>query len=35
MFLIVSLNCSPEKPSDNQRKIVSDIFKYVKRVLKK
>ena len=26
---IVSLNCSQKKPSDNQRKIVSDTFKYV------
>ena len=32
---IVPLNCSQVKPNDNQRKIVSDAFKYVQCVLKK
>ena len=31
---IVPLNLSQEKPSDNQRKIVSDAFKYVQCALK-
>ena len=32
---IVSMNPLQEKPSDNHRKIASDVFKYVQCVLKK
>ena len=35
IVLIVKLNRSQERPSDNQHKIVSDAFKYVQCVFKK